>query len=354
MADRLALNGFAPISADLENSYPRTTAHLTSLAARPVFSQYLRSPYGRPSAGCRWLTHDRLRPSSSDCSRSPGARFEHATSALACGLLRRRRTAASWKCRPAISSWRRIAREPEEGPLLHLHMQGFSMLAHEVTNREFAAFVTATGYVTDAERSVERGIPGAGSALFATEDPERSTAGTRRLASDANWRAPDGEGSSIEGKDLHPVVHVSLRDATWADAEWSGRACPRKRSGSTRRASASPIRSVRIRAPTTKPARRSRTHGRACSPSSIAHSTVSPARHPSAVLRRARSASPTWRRQRLGVDRYAVRRRHEHHQGRLLPMRRQFLPPLSAGGASAAGRGLLHQSHRLPGRPRQV
>lgn len=41
MADRLAANGFEPISADLESSYPRTTAHLASLAARPVFSQYL-------------------------------------------------------------------------------------------------------------------------------------------------------------------------------------------------------------------------------------------------------------------------------------------------------------------------
>lgn len=117
------------------------------------------------------------------------------------------------------------ASEPEEGPLLHLHVQGFSMLSHEVTNREFSAFVAATGYVTDAERSVQRGMPGAGSALFATENPARSTAGTWRLADDANWRAPDGEGSSIEGKDLHPVVHVSLRDAR-AYAQWSGTRLP--------------------------------------------------------------------------------------------------------------------------------
>jgi len=153
-----------------------------------------------------------------------GCADEHATSALACGL-----PEASLGSFVEVPSGDFVmaahAREPEEGPLLHLHIQAFSMLAHEVTNREFAAFVTATGYVTDAERSVERGIPGAGSALFATEDPERSTAGTWRLASDANWRAPDGEGSSIEGKDLHPVVHVSLRDAR-AYAEWSGTRLP--------------------------------------------------------------------------------------------------------------------------------
>ncbi len=117
------------------------------------------------------------------------------------------------------------ASEPEEGPLLRLHVQGFSMLAHEVTNQEFAAFVAATGYVTDAERSAQRGLPGAGSALFAVEDPDRSTAGSWRLAGDANWRAPEGEGSSIEGKDLHPVVHVSLRDAR-AYAQWSGTRLP--------------------------------------------------------------------------------------------------------------------------------
>ena len=41
MADRLAASGFEPISADLEQVYPRTAAHIASLAARPVFAQYL-------------------------------------------------------------------------------------------------------------------------------------------------------------------------------------------------------------------------------------------------------------------------------------------------------------------------
>jgi formylglycine-generating enzyme required for sulfatase activity len=117
------------------------------------------------------------------------------------------------------------AREPEEGPTVRLHVAGFSMLAHEVTNREFAAFVEATGHVTDAEASVRRGAPGAGSALFATVDPARSGAGDWRLARDANWRAPEGAGSSIEGRELHPVVHVSLRDAR-AYAQWAGGRLP--------------------------------------------------------------------------------------------------------------------------------
>lgn len=117
------------------------------------------------------------------------------------------------------------AMEPEEGPMVRLHVSGFSMLAHEVTNREFAAFVEATGYVTDAEASVLRDMQGAGSALFETAEPERSTAGSWRLARDATWRAPEGKGSDLVGRELHPVVHVSLRDAR-AYAEWVGARLP--------------------------------------------------------------------------------------------------------------------------------
>ena len=117
------------------------------------------------------------------------------------------------------------AEEPEEGPTVRLHVSGFSMLAHEVTNAEFAAFVEATGYVTDAEASVQRGMAGAGSALFATVDPARSSAGDWRLASDASWRTPEGAGSDLVGRETHPVVHVSLRDAR-AYADWFGARLP--------------------------------------------------------------------------------------------------------------------------------
>ena len=115
------------------------------------------------------------------------------------------------------------AREPEEGPTVRLHVRGFSMLAHEVTNRQFAAFVEATGYLTDAERSVRRDRPGAGSALFGSVDAART--GAWRLAEDASWRAPEGEGSDLSGRELHPVVHVSLRDAR-AYARWAGARLP--------------------------------------------------------------------------------------------------------------------------------
>ena len=66
---------------------------------------------------------------------------------------------------------------PEEAPGMILHIAGFEMLAHEVTNAEFARFSEATGYLTTAERSAAAGGPGAGSAVFLMPD-ERAAPGT--------------------------------------------------------------------------------------------------------------------------------------------------------------------------------
>jgi sulfatase modifying factor 1 len=41
----------------------------------------------------------------------------------------------------------------------------------------------------------------------------------------ANWRHPEGPGSSIDGKEDHPVVHVSWDDAV-AYAKWAGKRLP--------------------------------------------------------------------------------------------------------------------------------
>jgi sulfatase modifying factor 1 len=95
----------------------------------------------------------------------------------------------------------------------------FAILAHEVTNGEFAAFVAATGYRTEAERPGSNG----GSALFIP--PTANAPGFWRLEPAATWRTPAGRGSSIAGRERDPVVHVSLNDAR-AYARWAGGRLP--------------------------------------------------------------------------------------------------------------------------------
>lgn len=108
---------------------------------------------------------------------------------------------------------------PEEGPSTRLRVEGFSIQRHEVTNDQFAAFVAATGHLTDAERTSAAGGPGAGGAVF-----DRA-AGDWRLVRGATWKAPDGPGSSIDGRGSEPVVQVSQRDAA-AYARWAGGRLP--------------------------------------------------------------------------------------------------------------------------------
>ncbi|MDP3459167.1 MAG: SUMF1/EgtB/PvdO family nonheme iron enzyme [Hyphomonas sp.] len=114
---------------------------------------------------------------------------------------------------------------PEEAPEMILHVAGFEMLAHEVTNAEFARFTEATGYVTTAERSAAEGGPGAGSAVFRMPAERGAPTDTWQLVPGATWRAPEGPGSDISNRGRHPVVHVSLADAE-AYAAWAGGRLP--------------------------------------------------------------------------------------------------------------------------------
>lgn len=130
---------------------------------------------------------------------------------------------------------------PEERPAHALHVSGFWIDRHEVTNAEFARFVRATGYVTTSElpTPLERIMlqlpPGspepdpsalvAASAVFIMPDPQLGVPGGWDYVQGADWRHPEGPGSSIEARGNHPVVQVSWWDAM-AYAAWAGKQLP--------------------------------------------------------------------------------------------------------------------------------
>ena len=133
---------------------------------------------------------------------------------------------------------------PNERPAHLVQVQGFWMDKHDVTNAEFSKFVEATGYVTTAERKVDwedlkkqlpPGTPKPddsalepGALVFTpTSGPVQlnDLSAWWRWVHGANWRHPEGLGSSIEGRENHPVVQVSWNDAV-AYARWAGKRLP--------------------------------------------------------------------------------------------------------------------------------
>lgn len=125
---------------------------------------------------------------------------------------------------------------PEEGPAHLVRVDGFWVDRHPVTNAQFEAFVSATGYQTLAERPLDPAdYPGApkellvpGSLVFQgspgpvpLNDPARWWA----YVPGAWWREPLGPGSGADALADHPVVQVGYEDAE-AYAEWAGMSLP--------------------------------------------------------------------------------------------------------------------------------
>jgi sulfatase modifying factor 1 len=106
---------------------------------------------------------------------------------------------------------------PEEAPVRTVVVPDLWVDEHPVTNAEFRRFVTATGHVMVA-----------GSLVFRpTSGPVPLDDWTRwwRWVPGADWRHPDGPGSTLHGRERHPVVHVGYEDAA-AYAAWAGRRLP--------------------------------------------------------------------------------------------------------------------------------
>ena len=125
---------------------------------------------------------------------------------------------------------------PEERPARKVDVGEFWMDEHPVTNAEFRRFVKATGHITVAERVPDAAdFPGAnpamlvpGSQVFVpTEGPVPLDDWTRWWCwvPGADWRQPEGPGSTLHGRERHPVVHVGYEDAL-AYAQWAGKDLP--------------------------------------------------------------------------------------------------------------------------------
>ena len=124
----------------------------------------------------------------------------------------------------------------EERPVHDAAVDGFWIDVHQVTVAEFRRFVKATGYVTLAERPLDP-------ADYPDADPSMLVPGslvfqrTRgpvplddyrnwwRYVPGADWRHPEGPGSTLNGRERHPVTHVAWEDVE-AYATWAGKALP--------------------------------------------------------------------------------------------------------------------------------
>lgn len=132
-----------------------------------------------------------------------------------------------------------------EGPAHSVAVDGFFIDATEVTNAQFRKFVDATNYTTVAERKIDweemkkqvpEGTPKPHDSIMQpgslTFKKTKSTVQNLYDFSQwwawtigANWKHPKGPGSTLAGKEDHPVVHISYEDAV-AYCDWAGRRLP--------------------------------------------------------------------------------------------------------------------------------
>lgn len=115
-----------------------------------------------------------------------------------------------------------------EGPVRPVALSPFQIDRYPVTNEEFARFVDATGYRTEAE------VFGWSFVFWAHIPAERFEELVEDTVASAQWwckvpgafwRQPEGPSSHVRERGRHPVVHVSWNDAQ-AYAAWASKSLP--------------------------------------------------------------------------------------------------------------------------------
>jgi hypothetical protein len=240
-----------------------------------------------------------------------------------------------------------------EGPLRAVALPAFRIGATTVSNAEFAAFVRATAYITDAERL-------GSSFVFYLQVAPAARAARRRVVAevpwwlpvaDASWQRPEGPGSHVRDRPGHPVVHVSWRDAL-AYCDWSGTRLPSE--AEWERAARGGLEG-----------RRFAWGDELLDQHALPRCNVfrgdfpnrpAPGWQPGpvdAAAGRGERLRPLQRlRQRLGVVRRRTRGRPARPARRLLPLPRLVLQPLPGRRAQREQRRQRREQHRLSRRPR--
>jgi len=115
----------------------------------------------------------------------------------------------------------------DEGPTHNVWLDSYCIAATTVTNLEFAEFIRATQYITEAEKF-------GSSFVFYLQIAADQRNKNRQIISNlpwwlsvpyASWQRPEGPGSHIHDRPHHPAVHISWHDAT-AYCQWSGTTLP--------------------------------------------------------------------------------------------------------------------------------
>ena len=186
-------------------------------------------------------------PGGAGCEPGTAPQREQATTAAAaCGAMRVASTEGMVWLRGGeftMGSTDPLAR-PDETPVHRVRVTAFWIDRTEVTNAQFAEFVAATSYVTVAERPVDWNElkkqlpPGTekpgddqlqpGSLVFTPPDHPVGLARHDlwwKWTLGASWRHPEGPGTTIEGRERHPVVQIAWDDAV-AYAQWAGKRLP--------------------------------------------------------------------------------------------------------------------------------